>query len=69
MALVITRSPGKGILITLEDGRHIHILVSKINGSEARLAIDAPKTISIWRDEIFFDHEVAQSEMIESFNK
>jgi carbon storage regulator len=49
MALMLTRREGEIICI----GDDIFITVTKIRGSEVKLAIEAPPDIKVYRKEIF----------------
>jgi carbon storage regulator CsrA len=50
--LVLSRTPGESIDITLEDGRRIGVLVARVIGNKAMIGISAPKTITVDRHEI-----------------
>lgn len=50
--LVLRRKPGEGITLRLPDGGRIHISVSEFGGARARVAIDAPATVQVMRDEL-----------------
>lgn len=43
--LVVTRKPGEGIAI----GENTHVIVNQIRGNQVRLAVYAPKSVSIVR--------------------
>ena len=47
--LVLSRKPGERILI----GSNIELMVVEICGNKVRLSIDAPREISIHRQEVF----------------
>jgi carbon storage regulator len=47
--LVLTRRPSEGILI----GDDIEIRITRIDGDTVKLGIQAPKHVSIYRDEIY----------------
>ncbi|MCR6513589.1 MAG: carbon storage regulator CsrA [Clostridium sp.] len=47
--LVVSRKKGESILI----GDDIEILVSKLDDGSVKLAIDAPKSVSILRKELY----------------
>ena len=49
--LKITRKPGEGLTITTSDGA-IHIDFDIKSDKQIRLAIDAPKEVGVWRDEL-----------------
>lgn len=55
--LVIQRNIGEEIIITLEDGRNVRVALSGFwrgeGEVEARIAIDAPRDVQIWRGEIY----------------
>lgn len=50
--LVITRRPGEGFRMTLEDGRVIHVKMFALVGNKMRIGIEAPRTITVDREEI-----------------
>jgi carbon storage regulator len=50
--LIITRRTGEKIDITLEDGRQIHIVQLGVSGNQVRYGIDAPRSITVDREEI-----------------
>ena len=51
--LVLTRQPGGGITLKLEDGRRIKIKVVAVDSCQrVRIGIDAAKTINVLRDEV-----------------
>lgn len=62
--LVITRKEGESILI----GDDIEITISKISDGSAKIAINAPKEMTILREELY---KAVENENIESakFNK
>jgi carbon storage regulator len=47
--LVLTRKPGQSIII----GDNIRITLIEIQGEQARLGIDAPKDVTIYRMEVY----------------
>lgn len=47
--LILTRRPGERLII----GDEIVVTVLEIQGNQVRLGIDAPKYISVHREEIF----------------
>lgn len=47
--LILTRRPGERLII----GDEIVVTVLEIKGNQVRLGIDAPKYISVHREEIF----------------
>lgn len=51
--LVITRKKGESILI----GDNIEISISKIEDGSVKLAIEAPREVSILRKELYIDVE------------
>ncbi len=47
--LIITRRPGEKIMI----GDDVVVEVIEVNGSSVRIGIDAPKSIPVYREEIW----------------
>jgi carbon storage regulator CsrA len=50
--LLLKRNPGEGITLALEDGREIRIAVADVLARQVHLAIEAPRSIQISRDEL-----------------
>ena len=50
--LVLTRREKQSTIFALPSGDVIRVEVSKIKGDTVRIAIDAPKTVNIFRDDI-----------------
>ncbi len=50
--LVISRKVGESVIITLESGDKIKIKVTDIERKKAKIGIDAPKEIGVFRSEI-----------------
>ncbi|HSQ42930.1 MAG TPA: carbon storage regulator CsrA [Fibrobacteraceae bacterium] len=47
--LVLTRKPGESIRL----GDNIRLTVVEIDGSNIKIGIDAPRTVSIYREEVY----------------
>ena len=47
--LILTRKPGESIII----GDDIKILIMSVQGNQVRIGIDAPRDVSVHRDEIY----------------
>jgi carbon storage regulator len=47
--LIITRRPGERVML----GDDVVIQVIEVSGSNVRIGIDAPKSVAIYREEIF----------------
>lgn len=47
--LVLTRKKGESLVI----GENIHLKIVDVQGDTVRLAIEAPRSISIWREELW----------------
>lgn len=54
--LVLSRRTDERIRIKLEDGRHIWVLVTRIDRNKVRLGISAPPSIILEREEVIRDH-------------
>ena len=50
MALTITRKENERVILILEDDREITITLNDTR--QARLTIDAPQEVEIWREEL-----------------
>ena len=50
--LALTRRPHEQIILTCANGTRITITVAQITGQQARIAIDAPASVTIDRAEI-----------------
>ena len=48
--LVLTRSPGERLMI---NNKEIKISILEIKGQQVRIGIEAPKSVSVHREEIF----------------
>lgn len=59
--LRLSRRTGETIVCTLEDGRTIMFLIEGVQGNQVRLGIDAPKSISIDRYEVYLRKKREQS--------
>lgn len=47
--LILTRRPGERLII----GEAISVLITEVKGKDVRIGIEAPKDISIIRDELY----------------
>lgn len=56
--LILGRTPGQKIVIKLEDGRKLFIIMRDISGNQAKIGIEAPKTINIVREELLYREDV-----------
>jgi carbon storage regulator len=50
--LVVTRRPGESLIIELPTGERIEVTVVRVKGNQVRLATDAPKHLSVVREEL-----------------
>lgn len=50
--LILTRRVGETLVITLSDGTKINVTSLGVKGNQTRIGIDAPKNISVHREEI-----------------
>ena len=53
--LVLTHRMNEALLIELPDGETIRVIVTGINGNQARLGTEAPEDVHIFREELLFD--------------
>ncbi len=51
--LVLTRKPGESIVI----GNEITVTVVEVRGDQIRLGIDAPRSVQVYREEVFREIE------------
>ena len=51
--LILSRKEGESIILTLEDDREIEVILLELRGNQAKIGIDADKSINIARDELF----------------
>ena len=63
--LVITRKLGEGIIINQD----ISISILSLKGQSIRLGIKAPRTIQIFRDELFKEVHRENKKAVESLKK
>lgn len=49
--LMLTRKPGEGVVLRVGD-HEATVYVTKIDRGRATLAIEAPRDVRIWRDEL-----------------
>lgn len=56
--LILTRKPGEKLML----GDEISVTVLAVNGTQVRLGVDAPKNVSVHREEIYMkiQHEKEQ---------
>lgn len=47
--LVLTRKPGQSVYI----GEDVRVTLKEIKGNQVRIGIDAPKSVKIYREEIY----------------
>ena len=58
--LTLTRREGESLILSIDGMEPIKIKLARISGShQARISIDAPKAVSIQREEIADREEVA----------
>lgn len=64
--LILTRRVGETVMI----GEDVTVTVLRVKGNQVRLGVDAPKSVSVQREEIFhrIKRENAQPENIEAEN-
>ena len=51
--LVLTRKQNESVIILLLNGQCIEVNVSKIDNDRVKIGIDAPKSIRIFRKEVY----------------
>lgn len=58
--LIVTRRPGEKVMV----GDQVVITVIEVKGSSVRIGIDAPRTVPVYREEIYaaMQHEGAAEE-------
>ena len=56
--LVLTRNEGQSIKV----GDHIEVHISEVNGSQVKVAIEAPREVKILRSELVADLESFHNE-------
>lgn len=61
--LVLQRRAGESIIITAPDGTRIEVLVESIDYRRIRIAIDAPRTYIVDRDEVDKRKRLQRGEM------
>ena len=50
--LILTRRPNESIFLTTEGGERIKVSVTGVQGNQVRLGIDAPRSVTVHREEI-----------------
>jgi carbon storage regulator len=62
--LILTRRIGETVMI----GDEVTVTVLRVKGNQVRLGVNAPKSISVQREEIFhrIKHESAETEQAET---
>lgn len=60
MALALTRRKGEKILIEVDDQTLIEICIADITSKKVKLALEAPKRIPIYREEIWNKRKAQQ---------
>jgi len=60
--LVITRKEHEGFWITCPDGNEIRVMIGRLTGDRARIAIQAPRDFKIQRDEVREQHQEDMSD-------
>jgi carbon storage regulator CsrA len=53
-----TRRPGEAIVIRLPTGERVSVAVVRIRGNQARLSIEAPRGVSVVREELLKESAV-----------
>ncbi|TAK54110.1 MAG: carbon storage regulator [Gammaproteobacteria bacterium] len=64
--LILTRRVGEALMI----GDEVTVTVLGIKGSQVRLGVDAPRTVSVHREEIYerIQHEHEKDELVPNGN-
>lgn len=57
MSLIITRRVGESLMI---DGRTVTVTVLGVKGNQVRIAVNAPKEMSVHREEVLLRIEAEQ---------
>ena len=60
--LALSRKPGESIVI----GNNIEITVLEVKGDQVKIGIDAPKSVPIYRKEIYLQIEESNKEAAKS---
>lgn len=60
--LVLTRRPGESIRI----GTDVTVTVLEVRGDQVRIGIDAPRSVTVHREEVFLEIERTNAEAIAS---
>lgn len=65
--LVLTRKLNEGITLTPSTGSEpIHIVVLSVHGNTVRLGIEAPASVSVYRDELILEAQEANQKAAQS---
>lgn len=62
--LALSRKQGESIVI----GNNIEITILEVKGDQIKLGIDAPKSVPVYRKEIYVEIQNANKETAESFD-
>jgi carbon storage regulator CsrA len=50
--LTLSRKPGQALVLNIGHDQVIHLTVTEMRGRQVKLAIDAPKQVTILREEL-----------------
>ena len=53
--LVLARKPGQKLIMTGPDGQPMTLTVLDVRGELVKIGIDAPRSVSIYREEIYLE--------------
>jgi carbon storage regulator CsrA len=55
--LVLSRREHERLILTTEDGLEIVICIVKVKGNRVRIGVQAPKTVSVRRQELLVENK------------
>ena len=62
--LILSRKTGQSLILTTDAGEVIEVMISDIrSGPTIRVGIEAPKSVMIWRKEVYEEVKKEQKEL------